>query len=356
MRTPLVDIVPLVLLGWAGTLPAQWSQVAPAHYENWEGTTLASSPFSGTAFPVRQQQIHIEPKGAVHQIQSLAFRRDARAGDPRFGPRTVDMEMAMGHGTLATASASFAANYLTPPQTTLARRNVQTPDWSAGARISPAPFDFVLPLDAPFVHNGVDDFVWDITVYGASGTGTIVPLDAVTSGFNLVIPANFELNGTGCSYAGSEVLLRPSVSLQGFPVNGWILDWAASNCPPTTPGVFMLGTVDPDLPFPGLCTNVHVLPLVQVPGASDATGGYQPFPSTSPLPRIPQSAAGVGLRLEAQLVLLQAGPPLQILASNGASSVLPPSTPTVGIARVLQTPTSGPTLSTITGAVVRLAD
>ncbi|MEZ5965277.1 MAG: hypothetical protein R3F56_15700 [Planctomycetota bacterium] len=345
-----------VLTLLAASVSAQWSQVAPAHYDAWEGTTVSSAPFSGTSFPVRLQQVHIEPKGAVHTIASLAFRRDGRLGDPRFQGRTVDMEMQMGHGALASVSASFAGNYLSPPQTTLARRVVQTPDYSAGARQAPAAFDFVLPLDVPFAHNGVDDFVWDITVHGAGGTGTAVALDAVISGFNLVIPANYELNGTGCTYAGNEILLRPNVSLQGFPVNGWILDWAATACPPGTNGVFLLGTVDPDLPFPGLCTNVHVLPLVQVPGVSDANGGYAPFPSTSPLPRIPQSGAGVGLRLEAQLVLLQAGPPLQLLASNGASAVLPPPTPMVGIARVLQTPTSGPTLSTTTGVVVRLAD
>jgi len=348
--------LPAVFVLSACSAAAQWSQVAPAHYENWEGTTVSSAPFSGTAFPVRLQQVHVEPKGAVHQVRSLAFRRDGRLGDPRFASRTVDMEMSMGHGALATVSASFAANYVSPPQVTFARRSVQTPDYSGAAREAPGPFDFVLPLDAPFVHNGVDDFVWDITVHAASGTGTAVPLDAVTSGFNLVIPANYALNGLGCSYNGGEVLLRPNVSLQGFPVNGWILDWAASNCPPSTPAVFMLGTADPDLPLPGLCTNVHVLPLAQVAGTSDASGGFAPFPSTSPLPRIPQSAAGVGLRLEAQVALLVAGPPLQVLATNGASSILPPSTPTVGIARVLQTPTSGPTLSTTTGLVVRMAD
>lgn len=339
----------------AAPLAAQWSQVAPAHYESWEGTTVSSGPFSGTAFPVRMQQTHVEPKGAVRQILSLAFRRDGRAGDPRFGPRSVDMEMLMGHGALATVSASFAANYVSGPQTVLARRTLQTPDWSPDPRRAPTPFDFVLPLDAPFVHNGVDDFVWDITVHGASSTSTAVPMDGVTSGFNLVIPANFSLNGTGCTHNGAEILLRPGISLQGFPVNGWILDWTATNCPPNTAGVFMLGIVDPDVPLPGLCTNVHVVPLVQVGGTSDANGMFEPFPSTSPLPRIPQSAAGVGLRLEAQTVLV-AGPPLQLLATNGASSILPPPTPAVGIARVLQTPTSGPTLSTTTGAVIRLAN
>ena len=339
----------------ASAAAAQWSQVCPAHYATWEGSSLSGLPFSGTAFPVRLQQAHVEPKGATRAITQLAFRSSAVAGDARFQPRTVDVDIQMGHGNLATFSNVFAANYTTPAVAVFARRMVNTPDYSIGSRNAPTSFDFVFALDVPFTHNGVDDLIWDINVYGASGAGASVPLDVAQSGSNLVIPSNYQLNGTGCTYGGREMVLRPTGSLQGFPVSGWIQDWSSTNCPPNSPTVFMLGVTDPNLPVRGLCTNLRVLPLVQVPGVSDAAGAFDPFPNTSPLPRIPYAASSVGARLEAQVAAIDATGPT-LYASNGATTILPPWTPTVGIARLYQSPTSGgPALSTVLGLVVRVS-
>ncbi|HLU39182.1 MAG TPA: hypothetical protein VK081_07340 [Planctomycetota bacterium] len=343
----------LPFLALSAAAAAQWSVVAPAHYEHWEGTTLSSGPFSGTSFPIRLQQVHVEPKGQVRTITRIAFRSSAVTPDARFASRNVDMDLWMGHGSLATVGTDFAGNYLSPPQHVVARRMVQTPDWSGGSASSPTPFDFVIPLDTPFTHNGVDDFVWEVNVFGASGTGTAVPLDAAMSGMNLVIPSNYQLHGTGCQVGGNAMTLRPTGSLQGFPVNAWILDWTATACPPNSPAVLLLGVVNPDISVPGLCTNLYVLPDVQVGGTTDASGGFAPFPSTSPLPRIAYQPAGVGVRLEAQVAVLDTSGP-QLYASNGASSILPPWTPTVGIARLAQTPASGPTLSTTLGIIVQV--
>lgn len=334
---------------------AQWSQVCPAHYGTWEGSTLSGLPFSGTGFPVRLQQAHIEPKGAARAITQLAFRSSGIVGDARYQSRTVDLDIQMGHGNLASFGNTFAGNYRTPPMAVFARRTVNTPDYSPGSRSAPTPFDLAFALDVPFTHNGVDDLVWEVTVHGASGAGTAVPLDAVTSGMNLVIPSNYQLNGQGCSYGGAEMLLHPTGSLQGFPVNAWIQDWSTRNCPPASAAVLLLGVTDPNVTVPGLCTNLRVMPLIQVPGVTDGTGGFDPFPNTAPLPRIPYAASSVGSRLEAQVAAIDASGPT-LYASNGASTILPPWTPTVGIARLYETPTtSGPTLSTTTGLVVRVS-
>jgi hypothetical protein len=88
-----------------------------------------------------------------------------------------------------------------------------------------------------------------------------------------------------------------------------------------------------------------------VPGATDAAGGFDPFPNTSPLPRIPYNATSVGARLEAQVAALDAS---GLFLSNGASSILPPWTPPVGIARLYETPTTAPSLSTLIGLVVKV--
>lgn len=339
----------------ASAAAAQWSQVAPSHYANWEGSSLSGLPFSGTAFPVRLQQVHVEPSGATRSIQYLAFRSSAIAGDLRYQGRTVDIDIWMGHGRLATFANSFAGNYLTAAQNVFVRRTVNTPDYSPGSTSAPTPFDLQFVLDTPFVHNGVDDFVWEINVFGASGAGTAVPLDSVNSGMNLVIPSNYQLNGVGCTYAGPPMTLRPTGSLQGFPVNGWIFDWTTTACPPGSPAVFLLGVTDPNAPLPGLCTNLRVVPVIELAGVTDATGGFDPFPATSPLPRIQYNAASIGARLEAQVAVVDTAGPPRLFASNGASSILPPWTPTVGIARLYETPTTGgPSLSTIVGLVVQV--
>jgi hypothetical protein len=346
----------LALVLGAVVLPAaaQWSAVAPAHYATWEGTSLSGVPFSGTAFPVRLQQVHDEPSGAVRSIQFLAFRSSAVAPDLRFQRRTVDVDVWMGHGSLAGVTSNFAANYLAPPQNVFVRRTVNTPDYSGGSTSSPAPFDLRFLLDAAFVHNGVDDFVWEVNVFGASGTGSAVPLDSVVSGMNLVIPSNYELNGTGCTFGARPMTLRPTGSLQGFPVNAWIQDWTATDAPPSSPAVLMVGTTNPNLPVPGLCTNLYVLPLLQAGGTTDGAGSFDPFPPTAPTPRIPYSASSVGARLEAQVAVVDVTGPLRLYATNGASTILPPWTPAVGIARLYQTPTVAPSLSTTTGLVVEV--
>lgn len=352
MHTRLSLSVVLTVL--ASGLAAQGFLVTPSHYATWEGTTASSLPFSGTAFPVRFQQIHTEPSGAPTLMRWLAFRRDARGPDARFASRQVDLDLWMGHGSHAGASNSFSANYLSTPQNVFLRKVVSTPDWSGLPRVSPAPFELALPLDTPFLHDGARDFVWEANVFGASGTGTIVLLDAVSSGMNIVIPANYELQGIGCTVNGSEMLLRSGASLQAFPVNGWIYDWAATACPPSSPTVLLVGALNPSLPLPGLCTNVHVLPLVDVPGMSDAAGAFDPLPNTSPLPRSSYFAGMVGARLEAQVAAIDSSGVPRLVASNGCSTILPPWTPVVGIARLYQTPTTSPTLSTISGVPVAI--
>ncbi len=347
-------LFPVVLA--ASLIPSLGAQtlVAPAHYANHEGTTASSYPFSGTAFPIRYQQIHTEPSGAARLMRWIAFRRDSRGPDPRFAPRQVDLDVWMGHGSHASASASFGANYLDTPQNVFVRKVVSTPDWSGLARTSPAPFDFPLLLDTPFLHDGVRDWVWEANVFGASGAGTVVLLDAVSSGMNLVIPADYELQGFGCTVNGSEMLLRSGSSLQAFPVNGWIYDWAASACPASSPAALFVGTVNPNLPFPGLCTNVYALPLFDIGGTSDANGAFDPLPPTSPLPRSSYHQSMVGARLEAQVVAIDSTAGPRLVASNGCSTILPPWTPTIGIARLYQSPTVAPTLSTITGVPVAI--
>jgi hypothetical protein len=356
-RTPsfLASLLALAPLAAQGTL------VSPAHYATEEGFSANGTPFSLATFPIRHQQAHGDLRGTPRVIRSIAFRRDGRTTtSTTWAPRTLDLTVRCAHTNFTALSATLASNYATPPVTAMTRRSFTTPDLQPVMRTVPAPFTFVLPLDQPFAFNGTLDLLWETEAFGATGSGTQTPLDLCNSGFNLVIPGGYAMNGTGCLVpfnGGQELALRSSISLQGFPVDAWILAFTATSCPPSAAGVFMMGASDPDLALPGLCANLRVLPLVSLPGTTDATGTWTPLAPITPSPRIPYQAGAVGATFTSQVAVLDPARPdaLKVAMSNGLASRLPAQTPTVAIGRAYEigTTTGTGTLATGTGLVTR---
>lgn len=348
----------LLACALAAAVPAQGSQISPKHYTREEGTSLSSYPFSGTTFPVRYQQVHTDFKGAPHAINTLGFRRDGtRAANALFGARTLDIELRLAHANHPTFGATFSANYATPPITVFTRKLLAVPDLSQPPRLVPPPEQVYFLFDTPFPYDGVQDLLWETVMHGATGPGTAVPLDLATSGMNLVIPAGYLMTGVGCMVPASsntEMQMRTSSSLQGFPVNAWIFAYDVVSAPASAAAVFLFGTTNPNLTVPGLCTALYVNPVISVSGTTDAAGAWKPLGAMTPAPRIPYSANAVGARTEAQVVALDAQRPvgLPLAASNGVSMAFPDWTPVFQAARLYEVGTTTGTGTLAQGSVI----
>lgn len=314
-----------LLLAVAGT--AQNPAVSPAHYATEEGATTSSFPFSN---PVRYQQVHADLRGPARIVLALSFRRDGMLG-PRvnFAPRTLQLEVRMSESDLPTMSATFANNYATPASVVLPATSLTTPDFVDQPRTVPGPFAFRIPLQVPFAYTGTRDLLWEVAVTSATGTGTAVPLDAPISGFNLVTPGAYTMNGLGCMVQGLETMLRANHSVQSLPNGSFaIFDFTASFLPPSAACAFLFGSGAVNLPVPGVCTNLYVLPLVTLNGTADATGTFKPF--TGVLPRLPFSNAIVGQSFDAQVAGLDPGmTPVPVRVTNGVTARIPATPPTL---------------------------
>ncbi|MCA8957138.1 MAG: hypothetical protein KDC87_13770 [Planctomycetes bacterium] len=360
---PTRALVPFVLLA---TLSAQAPLVSPAFYAVEEGTTTATLPFgntrSTTGFPQHSQQVIGGLQGPARVFRSLSFRRDGTfAENTLFDARTVDLDLHLGHGTYASASATFSANYATPRQQVFARRGLSLPSLVTQPRVVPAPFLVSIPFDTPFPYSGTQDLVWEVNAYSQlTGAGSLTPVDASFSGMNLVMPSGYTMNGQGCTAQGTtnEVQLRSTGSLQNFPVNAWILALSVSNAPSNAAGLLLLGFGNPNVPVPGLCTNLFVNPKLTLYGTTPASGAWQPLGSIAPAPRIAYAASLVGTTFEAQAAVGDATVPygLKLVATNGLSVRLNDWTPTFQVAQISESgaSTGTGTLSTSSAAVVAL--
>ncbi len=324
---PLLSLVPLLPIVLATTAVAQTPTVSPAHYATEEGATTSSFPFTNT---VRYQQVHADLRGSVRPVVALSFRRDGMLG-PRttFAPRTLQLELRMAESDLATLSATFASNYAQPAVVVVPSMSVTTPDWVEQPTTVPGPFVFRIPFTTPFVYSGTRDLLWEVVVTSAAGPGTGVPIDAPISGFNLVTPGAYTMNGQGCVVGGLATMLRANHSVQALPNGSFaIFDFTASFLPPSASCVFLLGAGAISLPVPGLCTNLYVMPTVTLSGTADATGTYQPF--TGVLPRVPFAPVFVGVTVDAQAAALDASiTPLPLRLTNGVSARIPAASPTL---------------------------
>lgn len=346
-------------------LPAQGTLVSPSFYADEEGTTTASLPFgtprSATGYPQHSQQVIGGLRGQARVFRSLAFRRDGQlAENALFDARTIDFELHVGHGDVATATGTFATNYTSPRQLVFARRALSLPGVAALPRVVPAPFNLQIPFDTQFSYSGLADFVWEADAYGQiSGAGVLTPVDASFSGMNLVMPSGYRMNGRGCNAQGTtnEVQLRSTGSLQNFPVNAWILSLSVTNAPPNAAGLLLLGLNNLNVPLPGLCTNLFVSPLVTLNGTVPASGAWLPLGGIAPAPRIPYQAALVGTYFEAQAAADDPTVPfpLKLAASNGLSVRLNDWTPAFQIAQISETGTTTGTGTLSASAAVVVA-
>jgi hypothetical protein len=271
-----------------------------------------STPFSTAV--ARFQQIDAASRGApVPGIRSIAFRRDA--GTPLGARRVVALEVVMAEGDYATFGESFGANYAGAPTTVVAQRMIGLPDWSVPAG-SPAPFDLVVPFDAPWTYTGAGDLLFELRVHSNSETVRPFYTDRAATQYRI---ASGTQNGTGCA-AGPQ---RSEMRLSSFARTSATtieLGFELRSAPAGAPIVLALGTSDPMFALPGLCAALRTdAALTLSLAVADAVGSVAP--RVFLLPWDPQLA---GATLFAQSAASDPSQPaLPVVVSSGNRTTVP---------------------------------
>jgi hypothetical protein len=261
----------LVPLALAAALPSQSHVVSPVNAAAREGNSENLFPWANYACP-RYMQIHGDLIGAPLQLTKLAFRMDARDTVNYTAVNQIDLELFMGPGRSPTSpSWVFAANYVAPRTQVIARRVVNMGPQGQNSTTGPNPFtsNMDLVLDAPFLYNGQDALVWEAVIYGNSVGGTFCRLDvdgsSRTNGTSTV-------TGAGCVATGQAgpMTLAPAFADMGGTL---AMNFTVTAGPPTTPVILALGGSNPNLPFPGLCSNLQTsLDVTYYMGTTDGQG------------------------------------------------------------------------------------
>src|SRR5690606_6665984 len=187
-----------------------------------------------------------------------------------------DLEVTMGFHDLTLTSRVFDQNYLPGTrQVVFTKKQVNMPDWTGNAG-TPAPFDFVVPLDVPFTYAPplalVIDFTHENVAYlgGAASGGSSVDRDY--AGARTATGANL---ATGCTATGGSGPYTQNMRLENngavLPSYGMRLRVAATDAPANAPVLLNIDLADQNLTIPGLCTTLHAGPVVSLAlGTADA--------------------------------------------------------------------------------------
>jgi hypothetical protein len=197
---------------------------------------------------------------------------------------------------------------------------VSFPDWSSTAG-APAPFDFVVPLSAPWQFTGNRALLIDVLVVNNSSTGLVNVDRTFVAGVNV---QGTDLGG-GCAPTGQIAPLQHALQLEsGGPGQtrvGQRLRVVLNSGIPTQLVFLLLDFTVSDIALPGLCTNLRAVPTITVPLTSTNANGAL-APCTLAFPFSPNL---VGLPIVTQLAqfdtLRPAGLPLVL--SNGCTGQLP---------------------------------
>jgi hypothetical protein len=308
---------------------ATTAQVAPASLTTVEGNAASLWPFDRGIG--RYQQIHRHVPGPV-TITGIAFRRNATTA-PTPTPRWwSEFTVRMGPGDFERARPVFATNELQPATTVVLRRRHVLPDWSIPSTTTPRPFDFVIPFDVPYVHDGLQPLLWEIEVFDESNLGTLGAVDGFT---DPVFTLSHGVSaGAGCGFSLSGQI----AALSDNRYQLWLGEWPYVG---VNPRLYVFGFTDPNLVHPELCTALRVDPVAvrfEGPGAAFVHD-------------VPYDPAFAGVVVRAQF-LTPNGPRLSL--SNARVLTFPPM-PSFGdrdVVSVHATAAGTPTVERGTGVVV----
>lgn len=330
MRTPtLLVLAPALAL--AGTLAAQNTIVSPVGLDVVEGDYNNVFPF-GQATARRYLQIHADLGTTPLVITKLTFRVNASTTSYT-GTRTHDLEVYMGDAVPTAQqlpSLTFDANYAAPKTTVLPRTLVTF--GPTGPSVTPGPNPFLNTLEivlaTPFVYTGTAPLIWEVAYFGSTSSGTMSIYDADGS---TSVTAPSTITGTGCAATGATALMTHSYTINDS-AGTLLMNGTIANGPPNSLALMAIGFSNPNVPVPGLCSNLYTdAALLQVLGTTSATGAYTADNPTGAF-ILPNSATG--LTLFTQAFAFDAGSTLALplTASNGRSATVP----AIGTAEVNQ--------------------
>ena len=309
---------PLAICVLASAALAQNFTYSPASSNTTDQNSNNTIPFWSATH--RYQQAHGSLRGAPRLMQAISIRRDGGLGAFASAvARTIDAEMFMAHTNFATVSATFATNYAGAPVTTVTRKMINLPDWTANLG-NPAPW-FAIPHDNPFAYTGTQDLLWEIKIYSTTSTGTY-PADAFSGFAQDVGSATNVLFGTGCVATGRTSAMSISANIQSVNLTQSLrLQWSLSNGPASAPCSVLVGLTGIDQPIPGLCSNLYVGNILLVLNGTKSTGGSFTTPVIEATPFDP---FWVGGKLFAQGAALDQGRtnPIPVSVSNRVESTI----------------------------------
>jgi hypothetical protein len=308
---------PVTCILLASSLAAQSGITSPKGFELVEG----NATFFHWGANRRFQQIDNTHKGTPAVVMSLAWRRDGAGGGANVPARTFDMEILMGHVNMAQLSRVFDRNWnLAAPTRVYGKKQTNFPNWT-GNMGSPAPFDFKVVLDRPFVYNGADALCFDFTVENPTSTlgGTMDRQYVAANTGN-----GNSLGGSGCIATGRTAAFAQIMRLENngatCPNYGMRIRVNATNAPADAGVFLMVSNRDAALTVPGLCHTVHAVPIFFLLAGLATTAGVLPETSFS----FGHDSSLEGAPFVTQLFALdlgQAGVPAVL--SNGTHGTMP---------------------------------
>jgi hypothetical protein len=310
---------------------AQAIATSPRGFDAIDGNTafLHFTPV-GSTVGRRFQQIDNTQGNTAFPIRSLGWRRDGgtTGGGTTVPPRTLDLEITMGSANMGMLTRVFDQNYASGTrQVVFTKKSVNMPDWSGNAG-TPAPFDFTVMLDTPFVYVPIGALVIDFThenlVYVPSGPAGGCSVDRA---YFAAMTTNATRLGSGCVASTStgvlstfDQLMRLENNGPSMPDYGMRMRISATNAPFSTPVALNIDLSDQNLTIPGLCTTLRAGPVASLMlGVADGAGVV---PETSiSFRHFPQF---IGAQLVTQLAALDAPQPgIPAVLSNGSLATFP---------------------------------
>lgn len=348
MQTLSRGTAALLLFSVAAPLAAQPSTlVSPAQAAAVGTTTTNAFPFNSTTVR-RYLQLHGDLGVGPKSISQLRFRQPCGTGTGG-GSRTMLLDMWVGTGRpVQSMSFAFDANYTAPKTQVMTQ---QTVNWGPiGAQTAcpaPSPFESAmsLPISQPFAYlgTGANSFIWEVAVF--SNTGSSIPVNThVTT--NVAGTSTVTAAGCGTMTHGVTAYDHGGILSLNFTVTAG---------PGTAPTVVALGSSNPNLSVPGLCSPlltdlVFLLPV----GMTLASGAITTTEAAQSTLVMPNAFAGATLFTQAHSLDVSSSFPIQVRNSNGRSTVIPAQGTNPGlVARVVNnaggtTATSGVYFSTST--------
>jgi hypothetical protein len=302
---------------------AQNTIVSPVAAATVEGNTQNNFPWNSTTVR-RYMQIHDDIGGTPKLITKISFRV-GQSTTNALGVRTIDMELFMGHGpNYPNWSYTFANNYVGAPMQVMPRQNVVF--GPTGQAVNPGPNPFTnqdLMLTTPFPYNGVGSCIWEAVIHanptavGGSFLATDADVSSTTSGTAGTI------TGTGCIATGRAAAMTHTIThadMGGL----YLLNVSVGNGPSTAPLLWALGTSNPNLAVPGLCTNVLTdLLIILFAGSTDAAGALTTATPTRSTIVTPNSIGGATLFSQVHAIDMGRPDPIPVTNSNGRTFVVP---------------------------------